>query len=641
MRSLKRLAIQRHRRRPHKRGALRMPIVELVEPRLLLSLTPIAPPQQFFTPNTAFAPNDTGGFDPSTYNNNFNTIARYDAATGDTIVAWMGYDAHNVAAGNDNYITVAAFARQPDGSMQLDRRFFGGQSDAMPGGATPTAPAGYTVVELDGGVNFFNPTDIVIDGAGNIDVSFTADVGGVGILQLNSSGVPNTSFGTWANSDGQLDDFATRGFEYLTGGGGGTVEATFQENAISADPFNSDDILVAGTTLNSDGSETPTIWELRSNGGGTNSGQISTVYQLSTNPNSADSDHGFNFIAADPNASTAAAYVTDAHGTIFRLVDNSGTIGLDSGFGSHHGWVDPTSSTPSGFTGWGYGNSFGLAMLNDGDAVIGLAAASSSSSGAVIGRVSSTGAMSWGPSSNGLDLVTFTNFGTNALQMGVDPANDNDIGVTTLKSRTFGGVLILGSNGSYDSLDESTFNSLNPQDSTSSPVFDGDGTLHIAGQDVQDGGDAFSGPFDVEIDSYGGSAAAGPLTVNGDVDGSATDDTIVVEKDPSNSSYLIATVNGTQQSRVPYVDVTGIIVSGLEGNDTISVDSAVTISATLLGGDGNDSITGGGAADSIMGGAGNDTISAADGEADTIDGGTGTDSLASSDAGLDVVTNIP
>mgnify|MGYP003899157679 CR=1 FL=1 len=49
------------------------------------------------------------------------------------------------------------------------------------------------------------------------------------------------------------------------------------------------------------------------------------------------------------------------------------------------------------------------------------------------------------------------------------------------------------------------------------------------------------------------------------------------------------------------------------------------------GGDGNDTIDGGGGADTVFGGAGNDVISTGD-DADEIDGGTGNDTI---DGGID------
>ena len=80
---------------------------------------------------------------------------------------------------------------------------------------------------------------------------------------------------------------------------------------------------------------------------------------------------------------------------------------------------------------------------------------------------------------------------------------------------------------------------------------------------------------------------------------------------------------------------TSLSLSTLDGNDNVRVFSALP--ATISGGDGEDSLTGGPEADVIDGGAGDDTIDTRDGGADTIDCGPGID-LALADA-IDVVTN--
>lgn len=83
-----------------------------------------------------------------------------------------------------------------------------------------------------------------------------------------------------------------------------------------------------------------------------------------------------------------------------------------------------------------------------------------------------------------------------------------------------------------------------------------------------------------------------------------------------------------------------IVVNGLEGNDTIRLDSAATpgqqaimATATVLGGAGNDTIYGTEAGDWLFGEAGDDVICGVGGD-DFIDGGQGNDSLTG-DAGSD------
>ncbi len=62
------------------------------------------------------------------------------------------------------------------------------------------------------------------------------------------------------------------------------------------------------------------------------------------------------------------------------------------------------------------------------------------------------------------------------------------------------------------------------------------------------------------------------------------------------------------------------------GNDTVSIDSAITVPATLIGGAGNDTLTGGSGDDQIQGNDGNDTLSGGAG-IDTLDGGAGNDGI--------------
>src|SRR6478609_8832558 len=79
-----------------------------------------------------------------------------------------------------------------------------------------------------------------------------------------------------------------------------------------------------------------------------------------------------------------------------------------------------------------------------------------------------------------------------------------------------------------------------------------------------------------------------------------------------------------------------IVVLGLGGNDTITVDPNVTISVWLDGGNGNDTLQGGSGNDVILGGAGNDTIYGGAGN-DKIFGGGGNDLVDAGD-GDDGVT---
>jgi Ca2+-binding RTX toxin-like protein len=88
-------------------------------------------------------------------------------------------------------------------------------------------------------------------------------------------------------------------------------------------------------------------------------------------------------------------------------------------------------------------------------------------------------------------------------------------------------------------------------------------------------------------------------------------------------------VNGAQ-SFFTVAQVNSIRISGLNGNDQITVDDGVLINTTIEGGQGNDTIKGGGGDDTIRGGSGNDTIDGSLGN-DVIFGGQGNDSIHGGD----------
>jgi Ca2+-binding RTX toxin-like protein len=69
-----------------------------------------------------------------------------------------------------------------------------------------------------------------------------------------------------------------------------------------------------------------------------------------------------------------------------------------------------------------------------------------------------------------------------------------------------------------------------------------------------------------------------------------------------------------------------VIVDGRDGNDTITVDSQLSMPRVLYGGTGNDTITGGNGPGILLGGDGNDTLNAGNGR-DIVIGGAGQDTL--------------
>lgn len=72
--------------------------------------------------------------------------------------------------------------------------------------------------------------------------------------------------------------------------------------------------------------------------------------------------------------------------------------------------------------------------------------------------------------------------------------------------------------------------------------------------------------------------------------------------------------------------VAGFEVNGGEGNDSVSVSSAIELPVTMRGGPGNDTLIGGNGPDRLIGGEGNDKLSGRGGD-DMIFGGPDADEL--------------
>jgi Ca2+-binding RTX toxin-like protein len=119
-------------------------------------------------------------------------------------------------------------------------------------------------------------------------------------------------------------------------------------------------------------------------------------------------------------------------------------------------------------------------------------------------------------------------------------------------------------------------------------------------------------------------SAGGVLTVTGDNNAN----TITVSRDLAGN---ISVNGGAVQiigSAATVSTIQSINVLGLGGNDTITIDETggTMPQATLSGGDGNDTLTGGSGADVLLGGAGNDTLNGKGGN-DLLFGGAGNDTL--------------
>ncbi|HEX8911066.1 MAG TPA: C2 family cysteine protease [Humisphaera sp.] len=105
--------------------------------------------------------------------------------------------------------------------------------------------------------------------------------------------------------------------------------------------------------------------------------------------------------------------------------------------------------------------------------------------------------------------------------------------------------------------------------------------------------------------------------------GTAANDAIQVSRD---ATYVYVKENGVQ-SKFPAAGLSTVAVSGLDGNDVISVASNITVRAKLYGGNGNDTLTGGSGKDDLRGEAGDDVLDGGLG-GDTFNGGLGADTVS-------------
>ncbi len=123
--------------------------------------------------------------------------------------------------------------------------------------------------------------------------------------------------------------------------------------------------------------------------------------------------------------------------------------------------------------------------------------------------------------------------------------------------------------------------------------------------------------------------------------GTSGNDTISVTSAGTQGKAKV-TVNGTNKGTFSFTG--GIFVYGQNGNDNITIDPAITRSAYVFGGTGNDTVNGGGGPDVLLGQDGNDILNGNAGR-DILIGGGGTDNLngGADDDVLDAgdVNNLP
>jgi Ca2+-binding RTX toxin-like protein len=125
------------------------------------------------------------------------------------------------------------------------------------------------------------------------------------------------------------------------------------------------------------------------------------------------------------------------------------------------------------------------------------------------------------------------------------------------------------------------------------------------------------------------------------ITGTGGNDVITVTRNGSNQGSVVVKINNVNKGTFNFTG--SILVYGNAGNDTITIDSLVTRTAFVFGGDGKDTINGGGGNDvllgqnqdvSVNGNAGRDIMVGGDG-ADKLNGGSGDDVLVAGGTSYD------
>ena len=120
----------------------------------------------------------------------------------------------------------------------------------------------------------------------------------------------------------------------------------------------------------------------------------------------------------------------------------------------------------------------------------------------------------------------------------------------------------------------------------------------------------------------------GILTIHGD----QQSNTIIVSRDAAGTILINGGAVRIRGGVSTVVNTSLVEASGLDGNDTISLDEAngALPLANLLGGNGNDTLTGGSGGDTLKGQAGDDTLLGS-GDSDVLLGGPDNDTLRGGD----------
>ena len=95
--------------------------------------------------------------------------------------------------------------------------------------------------------------------------------------------------------------------------------------------------------------------------------------------------------------------------------------------------------------------------------------------------------------------------------------------------------------------------------------------------------------------------------------GDNRDNTITASRDAAGQIFVNGGAVSIDGGQPTVFNTDEIVVSGGNGNDTISLDNGALPPAQLFGGNGDDVLTGGAGADQLFGGNGNDTLNGGDG----------------------------
>src|SRR3954447_8708962 len=134
--------------------------------------------------------------------------------------------------------------------------------------------------------------------------------------------------------------------------------------------------------------------------------------------------------------------------------------------------------------------------------------------------------------------------------------------------------------------------------------------------------DAARGPAGYGHHVVSARVANGTLTIVG----TNRDDHVTLSQGTEPSRLLVDLGDGAGAQSVDQRSFTNVAAFLRGGNDTFGASSAVLVPITVVGGRGNDTMSGGGADDLLAGGRGNDTILGGDGN-DVIVGGRGNDTV--------------